>query len=208
MTTPARHPWQQIPAADYEAHMREVGQSAALRALFRDVYASRRPRRLAVLGCTTGSDLGLVDPAATELAVGVDVNGEYLAIAAARLAPFGSTVRLVHGDVLTVEIAGGPFDLIHAALLLEYVDPRGLFERVRGWLAPAGVCSVICQEPALDLPAVSATPYESLRVLADHMVLRGEGELTAAATAAGLRLIDRSPVRLPSGKVLSTLVFA
>jgi hypothetical protein len=69
------NPWLRIPAEDYEGHMKAAGQSAALRDLFSVVYAERKPIRLAVLGCTTGSDLQQVDPAVTETVVGVDING-------------------------------------------------------------------------------------------------------------------------------------
>ena len=74
------NPWLRIPAPDYEAHMAEIGQSAALRDIFLQAYADVRPRRLLVLGCTTGRDFEVVDPAVTEKSVGADVNREYLDI--------------------------------------------------------------------------------------------------------------------------------
>ncbi|HVU50305.1 MAG TPA: class I SAM-dependent methyltransferase [Polyangia bacterium] len=200
-------PWLEIPADEYEAHMSAVGQSAILRAMFFRVYSERRPKRLAVLGCTTGSDLRLVDPEATELAFGVDLNPAYLAIARERTAALGEKVRLVEGDVLRVALPAGGLDLVHAALLLEYVDPLSLFRRVLAWLAPRGVCSIVTQQPAAEQPAVSETPYRSLRALAPRMRLRDAQQIATLARQCGLRPVGE-PLRSPAGgKTLVSSLF-
>ena len=186
--------------------MSEVGQSAALRALFMLTYAERRPRRLAVLGCTTGGDLALVEPF-TDVVVGVDVNAAYLAAARRRLGTFQPNVDLILGDVLDVELAQAPFDLVHAALLLEYVDPVAVFRRVYGWLASGGACSVITQEPTPDAPAVSRTAYTTLQLLDGCMSLRDTDEILRAASDAGLRAATRRTTRLAGGKALVHAVF-
>src|SRR5450432_1441858 len=177
-----RNPWLQIPADDYEAHMDAVGQSAVLRVLFADAYAERRPRRVAVLGCTTGGDLEQVDPGVTEVVVGIDLNPDYLEIARRRSGALGSGLHLVRGDVLEAELSGGPFDLVHAALLLEYVEPAALFRRIHRWLTPDGICSVVTQEPTAGLPSVSPTEYESLQRLATCMTLRDADEIVHLAS--------------------------
>jgi hypothetical protein len=202
-----KNPWLAIPAADYEGHMAAVGQSAALCAIFAELYAARRPRRLAILGCTTASDLAAIDGSITETAIGVDVNPAYLAIARERLRAREPAPQLIEGDVLEVALPARGLDLVHAALLLEYVDPLALFERVRGWLAPGGVCSVVAQEPSADLPAVSATDYVSLRGLDGYMSLRGAAEIAAIAARAGLRIVSRRTVALASGKLLAASRF-
>lgn len=200
-------PWLEIPAEDYAAHMRAAGQDVALRELFAEVYAETRPARLAVLGCTTGEDLAQVDPRRTSLAVGVDINPVYLAAAAERLRELGSDLHLVHGDALSASLPPGPYDLVHAALLLEYVDPAPLFARVHEWLAPAGVFAVITQEPSTEQPAVSETGVASLRALAARMTLRTADEVAALAGPAGFALGERRVVRLPSGKRLVRSLF-
>jgi hypothetical protein len=192
--------------------MHAIGQSAALRVLFATVYAARRPARVAVLGCSTGGDLHLVDDTVTRQTVGVDLNSDYLALAGRRLAQrlgaVDSCLRLVNGDVLQVELPDGEFDLIHAPLLLEYVEPCALFARISGWLAPAGTCSVVTQEPSHTLPAVSHTGYASLRVLSDYMVVRSAADVASLARGAGLRLLTQDTVKLPSGKRLVRSCFA
>jgi SAM-dependent methyltransferase len=200
-------PWLHIPAADYEAHMSAIGQSGALRALFMRAYAERAPRRLAVLGCGTGGDLQLVDPAATELAVGVDINPAYLELARARLGALVPRLRLVEGDVLRVELEPGGFDLVHAALLLEYVDPLSLFRRVHGWLAPRGACSIVTQSPAPDQPDVSDTRYSSLQALAGRMRLRDARQVAVLAAQCGLRLARAQSTMSVGGKALVSSLF-
>ena len=200
-------PWLDIPAADYEGHMRAVGQAEVLREMFARLVTESRPARVAVLGCTTGADLALLDPNATELAVGVDINPSYIEIAATRLRRLGEKLRLVTGDVVSAELPPGPYDLVHAALLLEYVDPDVLFARARSWLAPAGTLSVITQEPAPELPAVSETEFESLRALDGRMTLRNAGAVAALATHAGFVLASRRTVKLPSGRKLVGSLF-
>src|SRR5579862_3696940 len=135
------NPWLRIPAEQYEGHMAAIGQSAVLRDLFSLVYAERRPHRLAVLGCGTGGDLQQVDPTVTEVVVGVDINPDYLEIARGRSSALGPRLHLVCGDVLSAELPPVQFDLVHAALLLEYVDHLSLFRRMYQWLAPDGACS-------------------------------------------------------------------
>lgn len=188
--------------------MQAAGQSAVLREFFARSYAEVRPRRLAILGCTTGEDFACIDPAITELTVGVDLNAGFLDLARARFAGDGGSLQLLRGDVLEVDLPPQRFDLIQAALLLEYVDPTRLFVRVAGWLAEGGVCQVVSQEPAPDLPAVTATGYRSLEVLSGCMTLRTGAEIEALAAGAGLRLAGQAGAPLPSGKILTRSLFA
>lgn len=200
-------PWLDIPAAEYEAHMRAVGQAEVLREMFARVVAETRPARVAVLGCTTGADLALLDPITTELAVGVDINPSYIEIATMRLRRLGERLRLVTGNVVSAELPVGPYDLVHAALLLEYVDPDVLFARAHSWLAPAGTLSVVTQEPGPAPPPVSGTEFESLRALDGRQTLRAAGEVAEIAESAGFALAARRTVKLPSGKRLVGSLF-
>lgn len=196
-------PWLSIPADDYEAHMGAIGQSAALRQVFGRVYTTYRPRRLAVLGCTDGADFDLVDFTHTEFALGLDINPHYIERASARHRATDARLKFVCGDVVDVDIPGGPFDLIHAALLLEYVDPGMILRQIGGWLSPAGVCSVVTQDPHDRLGAVSNTPYSSLEVLADRMTLRSAAEVADFARSSGLQLFEQEPIALPGGKTFT-----
>ena len=187
--------WLHIPLADYEAHMAAVGQSELLRRFFSAVYLRYRPRRLAVLGCTGGADLELIDPSFTQVAVGVDLNPAYIDAARVRLSAVRPQPTLIAADVLEVDLPPGEFDLIHAALLLEYVDPVAILRRVSEWLAPGGVCSILIQAPGPHVPAASRTGYDTLQGLADEMRLWSAAEVIGWAQAAELRLVEHRHVR-------------
>lgn len=207
MTEIEGNPWLAIPAEDFESHMATIGQSAVLCEFFSTVYAERMPRRLAVLGCTTGSDIQHVDPSATEMIVGVDINSGYLDLARERLRALGPKLQLVHGDVFQVDLPAVAFDLIHVALLLEYVDPLTPFRRIHRWLDSDGICSVVTQEPTVGASAITATSYQSLQLLAGRMSLRNAGEVATLATQAGFRLVHTQTIGLPSGKSLVNSIF-
>jgi SAM-dependent methyltransferase len=201
------NPWLRIPAADYEAHMAGAGQSAVLRDVFARVYAESRPRRLLVLGCTTGRDLALIDPHVTTTVVGVDVNAKYLDAARHELGRLGRRADLIHADVLDVALPPCGFDLVHAALIVEYVDPGALFGRIAGWLAPFGICSVVSQNPAAGVPSVSRTGYSSLHALDGCMTLHTANRIHAFAAGAGLDRVAVEAVGLPGGKSFAVSTF-
>jgi SAM-dependent methyltransferase len=205
--TTTESPWLHIPAADYEAHMDAIGQSSVLREAFARIYAAVRPRRVLVLGCTTGRDFMLMDPAVTDRAVGVDVNGEYLTAARRRITFPGDLVEFVHGDALEVDLDGPPFDLVHAALLIEHVDPVRLLRRMAGWLADTGTCSVVSQNPAPGVAAVSRTGCDRLLLLDGHMSLLTPEEVAAHAVQAALIPASCWEVRTGEGRCLAVSTF-
>jgi SAM-dependent methyltransferase len=207
LTDMPENPWLHIPSQDYEAHMTEIGQAAVLREIFLRVYSDSSPRRLLVLGCTTGSNLELVDSSVTETIVGIDINGDYIDVARKRLDGRHRGLKLLCADVLAAELPASEFDLIHAALLFEYVDPTSLFRRIATWLADDGVCSTVTQNPASGVASVSKTAYESLLLLDGHMSLYPADEIEAFARQAGLWRISSRDVPLAFGKSFSVAMF-
>jgi cyclopropane fatty-acyl-phospholipid synthase-like methyltransferase len=201
-------PWLQIPIRDYEAHMDRIGQSEALREIFARACMETRPRRLLVLGCSAGGDFPLVDPEVTQHVVGVDLNPEAIEEARRRGAErCCADVRLIAADVLDVALPKGGFDLIHAALVLEYVDPLRLFERIAGWLDPDGACVTVTQTPMPGIAAVSCTGQDRLHLLSPAMTLRTPGQVEAIALRAGLRRRAARDVPLPGGKRFAVAEF-
>ena len=99
------------------------------------------------------------------------------------------------------------FDLIHVALLLEYVDPIALFRRIHRWLVSDGICSVITQDPVASVSTVSATWYPSLHLLAGRMSLRSAEEVASLAEQTGFHLVHARSAGLPSGKYLVSSIF-
>ena len=99
------------------------------------------------------------------------------------------------------------FDLVHAALVLEYVDAARALERMSGWLRPAGVLTVVLQEPSALAPPVSRTPYRSLLALEPLLRLVDSGELVAHAAKVGLHPMPSRLVPLPQGKSFLVVSF-
>lgn len=202
------NPWLRVPAEHYDGHMAhpDVGQSAFLATHFGDLLAEFRPRRAALLGCATGNGLEFVNPQHTEHLLALDLNPDYLALVAAR-----------HGDALggvlstrrvDLRVAGerdaalppAAFDLIHAALLFEYLDPAALLPALARSLAPGGRLAVVLQLPGIGHGAVSDTPFVGVRVLEPLLELVAPPDFAAAACAAGLVAMRREMRVLSSGK--------
>ena len=123
------------------------------------------------------------------------------------MSTLGPRLQLLCADALRADLPPGRYDLVHAALLLEYVDPASLLHRIFEWLSPGGICSLITQRPTPELPSVSSTRYQSLQTLSERMTLRTAEEVVTLASEAGLRLISSDAVRLPDGKTLVSSLF-
>ena len=181
-------PWLAVTAAEYEALMGPEGLdlAAPLSAAFAQVYRAARPRRVLALGCGTGAGLEHVDPAVTERVVGIDLNLQYLAVARQRHQRLGARLELFCADARTADLPEGWFDLVHAALLAEYLDPEGLVAVMARAAAPGGTCTVVLRLPGGE-PAEEAFPAESVRALAEATRLVEPGDLSARFARRGLR---------------------
>jgi SAM-dependent methyltransferase len=204
----ADNPWLAIPAADYEGHMGAAGvdQLAPLRAIFADVYARVRPLRMALLGCGTGNGVDVVDARVTTHFIGVDLNPEYLAVARARHPQLAHVANWGCARVEDCEIERASLDLIHAALLFEYVEPAQVLPRIAGWLAPGGVLSVVLQLPGGDA-TISDTGFASLRALSGLLRLVSPDDLSRLAAGTGLTELTAATVPITRGKSLWTATF-
>lgn len=181
-------------------------QLAPLSGVFGQVYRMVRPARVALLGCATGNGLEHVDPGLTFRVVGIDLNIQYVAVARQRFRSLGARLELFCGDVLSAKLEPGGFDLVHAALLFEYVHPLSLAPRIAEWLAPGGVCSTVLQLPGGDGP-VSPSPFPSLRRLEGAMRLVPPPELADAFEGQGLRRAGAWEVPLKGGKRFHVTLF-
>lgn len=196
------NPWLSIPWQDYEGHMGSpsVGQLQMLSEVFVQVLREVRPRSLAVLGCATGNGFEHVDPVVTRLALGVDLNLAYLAEVCRRFGESVPGLSLVCADLARFDLAPRTLDLVHAALLLEYVEPVGLIRRAARWLRPGGTLAIVLQLPSERSGKVSATPFTSLQRLEGAMKLAEPEVVRSAASSAGLVETQATTRVLESGK--------
>jgi SAM-dependent methyltransferase len=196
---PTPNPWTVVPAADYERYMGPEGvdQLAPLAAIFQESYLAAQPDRLLVLGCATGNGLEHVNPAVTKRIVGVDVNLQYLGIARQRFFHLGPKLELYCQEAEKFRAAPGSFDLVHAALLFEYLHPEVLVRRIVEWLGDGGTCSVVLQLPGGSGPA---TPSRTMQLIQRAMKLVPPDELTQLFEHYGLPRKRARTVPLEHGK--------
>jgi SAM-dependent methyltransferase len=205
MSTP--NPWTVVPAADYERHMGPEGvdQLAPLSALFQESYLAAQPDRVLVLGCATGNGLEHVDPSITAKVVGVDVNLQYLGVARQRFFHLGPRLELFCTEADKYRAPPASFDLVHAALIFEYLYPEVLVRRIAEWLAPSGTCSVVVQLPGGE-PLEG--PSKAMRIIDKARKLVPPDELTRLFEHYGLALRRQKKVPLSRGKAFWTATFA
>ena len=111
------------------------------------------------------------------------------------------------GDPTNYEFEPGSFDLVHAALVFEYVEWPGLLRRVMLALRARGVLSVVLQLPSSSSPAVTPTAFASLRSLESIFRFVVPDTLVAEGAALGLGVESRRTEPLPSGKAFEVLRF-
>jgi SAM-dependent methyltransferase len=192
------NPWLCVTAADYDAHMREVGQTQALERIFAEVYARFTPGTLCVLGCGTGCGLACIDPARTERFVGVDLNRKYLQLARKRNPQLKPVAEWRCADVGSFRFPGRMFDMVHAALLFEYIEWQPAVARMARWLKQDGVFSVVLQLPRGR--KITPTRYKTIRLIRPVHRLVPPGRFLACARRAGLNAVYTREVPLPGGK--------
>jgi SAM-dependent methyltransferase len=204
-----RNPWLDISEADYVGHMSSpaVGQRRILNELFRDVLENHRPETVLVVGCSTGNGFEHVNPAVTARVTALDVNPDFAERVEERFSDSGFELDVRCADVGSVVLEPDAFDLIHAALIFEYVDWEEILPRLVTSVRSGGVISVVLQLPSSSVPAVTPTAFTSL--LALHSVFRfvDPDVLVEHAHQLGMTLMTRRTVPLPAGKAFDLVCF-
>jgi SAM-dependent methyltransferase len=204
MSTP--NPWTVVQADDYEKHMgpQGVDQLAPLSAIFQEVYLATQPDRVLLLGCATGNGLEHVNPAVTQKVTGVDVNLQYLGIARQRFMHLGTKLELFCAEAEKFRAAPGTFDLIHAALIFEYLHPEPLVRRIAEWLSPGGTCCAVLQLPGGESPVAPSKP---MQIIQKAMKVVPPEELTRLFEHYGLPRKRTKTVQLKHGRSFWVGVF-
>jgi len=203
------NPWLDIAVDDYVGHMSspDVGQSQVLKRLFGEILREVRPRSVLVLGCSTGNGFEHIDPAATSRVVGVDINPQYLQRLVERIRSPGFSLDLQCTDLSRYAFEPAAFDLVHAALVFEYVEWIRLLPRISETLRFDGVLSVVLQTPSPVTPAVTPTRFTSLGALESIFRFVDPDVLIEEAAACGLSLEWRRSEQLNAGKAFGVLAF-
>lgn len=201
------NPWEQIPLADYEAHMAldSVRQLQALDAMMAVQLAEQDGKRVIVFGVAGGNGLDHVDPAKIRKIYGVDINPDYLEACRERFPALGEVFVPVLADVRDPACQLPRADLVIADLFVEYVGYQAFADAVEK--TGAGAVSVGIQLNQGD-GFVSDSPYLHVfdRLEEVHVQME-EPPLTAALTEKGFHLTERQMTVLPNGKALERLEY-
>jgi SAM-dependent methyltransferase len=204
-----RNPWLDIPEVDYVGHMSSptVNQWPMLSRLLGDALESVRPRTLLVLGGSTGNGLEHVNPEVTSRVTVVDVNPAYLSRLGERFPNPAFELEVHCADLADAVLTRDAFDLVHAALVLEYVEWPLLLPRVATALKSWGVLSVVLQLPSPSSPAVTPTTFVSLQSVESLFRFVEPRTLIEAARGEGLTLDSQRTELLATGKAFEVLRF-
>jgi SAM-dependent methyltransferase len=196
------NPWLTIPASDYEGHMgsAKVGQLPVLNRIFADALAEFAPRHLAVAGCSTGNGFEHIDLDVTRRIVSIDINPDYLDVLDRRYRHRIPGLELVCADLASCSLEPCSLDLIHAALVFEYLAPEDVLPEFTRWLRAGGILTVVLQLPSPTSKMVSETPYTSLRALGSIMRLVDPVVFCKLAGECGLATLRSWDVDLKLGK--------
>jgi SAM-dependent methyltransferase len=167
------NPWLKIPHDDYEAHMSDpnVQQLYALSKIFNYVLEKYSPQSIAVLGCAGGNGFEHLVNRKFNRVVGIDINPDYLNICENRFSSSIPNLELICSDLTNLELDPELFDLIHAALIFEYIDVEIVLKKISNWLKPKGVLAIVFQITGEISAPVSETKFKSLKLLSDKIVI-------------------------------------
>ena len=204
------NPWLGISEADYVGHMSSpaVNQYPVLSELLREALDAALPHDVLILGCSTGNGLEHVDPAITRRVSGVDVNPLFLQRVVEQFPNPGFELDVRCADLADYTFEPEVFDLVHAGLVLEYLEWPPLLPSLVKTLRPRGTFSVVLQRSSAVTPAVTPTEFTSLRALESLFRFVDSDALVAQACALGLELQCRRTEPLRSAKAFEVLRFA
>lgn len=203
------NPWLDITEVDYVGHMTSpaVNQRPVLSRLLGDALERALPGAVLVLGCSTGNGLEHVDSTVTRRVMGVDINPAYLRRLVERFPNPGFALDVRCADLAEYAFEREAFDLVHAGLVLEYVEWPPLLPRLAETLRAGGTFSAVLQRPSVSSPAVTPTEFISLRSLESLFHFVEPDVLVARARNVGLELEDRRTEPLQSAKAFEVLRF-
>jgi SAM-dependent methyltransferase len=195
------NPWLSVPAEEYEGHMGSpsVGQLPFLSRVFEEFLRELRPASVAVVGCATGNGFDRIDAAVTARVVGIDINPAYLEILRERYGTSLPGLELICADAASCDLPKASMDLVHCALIFEYVDAEALISRAAGWLREGGALTAVLQLPSAH-GKVSAGASPAVMRLAPCIELVDPDDLGRMAEEAGFRLERSETETLESGK--------
>jgi SAM-dependent methyltransferase len=196
------NPWLDIQIEDYEKHMAapSVIQLQMLDTIFEEVLDKSSPASVCVLGCTAGNGFQHLINRNLKRVVGIDINQIYLAECRAWFIEDVPNLELICADLNEFDLNEDVFDLIHAALIFEYVEVGPVLAKIHKWLKPGGILSVVLQIPSELSSPVSETNCVPLQRLSSLMHLIKPADFKDIASENGLMELGSKEIELKKGK--------
>lgn len=200
-----KHPWEEIPLADYENHMKleSVMQLQAMNEMMKGQLEAYPVSSVMILGVAGGNGLEHISKDKFERIYGVDINGDYLREVRRRYPDLEGALECLRVD-LTKESEKLPkAELVIANLLIEYIG-CACFQNVIRRVEPLYVSCIL--QINTESGWVSDSPYL-------HVFDGLEGvhhTITEQALRDGMpgyRLIKTLEHGLPNGKTFVQLDF-
>lgn len=202
-----RNPWEEIPLADYENHMKldSVMQLQAMNEMMLGQFAYP-VSSVMILGIAGGNGLEHIQKDKWSKVYGVDVNASYLREVKRRYPELDGCLECLRVDLIDEAHKLPKADLVIANLLVEYIG-YACFQRAVTSADPKYVSCII--QINLEDGWVSDSPYlhvfDGLERVHHPME---EQALERAMREIGYRAIRTSDRMLPNGKKLVQLDFA
>lgn len=202
MNYDTKNPWLQIPSDEYEGHMSapSVMQLQMLDEIFESVLNDFSPRSICVLGSTAGNGFQHMVNREFDRVVGIDINPGFVGECRNWFVEDVKNLQLICADLNELELINPEFDLIHAALIFEYIDVDALLIKISRWLKPNGILSVVLQMPCKDSALVSESPFQSVKILLPIIKLIEPKIFIKKAKKNGLLLSKETEIKLSTGK--------
>lgn len=201
------NPWIHISESDYVGHMNSpaVNQRPFLNQALHDALLAFRPASVLILGCSNGNGLEHVDPSVTSKVVAVDINPLFLRSLSLQFPHPDYELDVSCSDLMEYNYESERFDLVHAALVFEYLHWEILLPRIAKSIRPNGFFSVILQCPSETIPAITPSEFTTLHSLEKIFHFVHPEELINRARAAGFELVQKNTNCLSSGKVFEII---
>lgn len=194
-----KNPWLEIPLSDYENHMLEVGQAQALNKIIKQSLERYLPENFALLGCSTGNGLEHIKSEITKKVFAIDINSDYLKKTKENFKNRINRLEIINADIQNDEVPIKNVDLFFVGLVLEYVDPEKVLEKIINLLSKNGILLIVIQK-GTNTTFVSKTKYKSLEKLADISNEVNEKEINSLIQSQNMKLINRDEIELTNNK--------
>ncbi|MBP5492926.1 MAG: class I SAM-dependent methyltransferase [Clostridiales bacterium] len=203
-----KNPWEEINLDDYENHMNleSVNQIPTLNAMMKKQFDDRDVDNVMILGVAGGNGLEHIRPEKFKKVYGIDINEEYLKVAAERYAYLGEVLECIKADLITEADKLPSTDYLIANLLIEYIGVEAFVNVVQKTHPKYVSCIIqINLDPenwVSDSPYIHA--FDGLDAVHHQMDTLS---LSSAMTDAGYRKGPEYTEALPNGKALVRLDF-